>query len=259
MKMMLPFAVLATACTTLGPMPATTGISAIPSDRPGVEAQAGIMPAYYLSSAADDESRGEEIGTQQLSAVVEPDRLLGTKGLIVGARAWGEDGAFEPMLGMRKRLDQTFAIAGIVYGTRVAGENTGASYEATRVGGELAVDAELIPLASWLAIHGQATVSATYLSASGRYCVDQTGDAIDCELDNKDHVVDASVEGIYPAATASITLDIARRRTGVIHSARIALIGAVGGMPRVRNGEQERGDMYRSIGMSLTLGFGSDR
>jgi hypothetical protein len=259
MKTMLSLAVLTTACTTLGPMPATTGISAIPNGRPGLEAQAGIMPAYYLSSAASDQATGEEIGTQQLAAVIEPDRLLGTKGLILGARAWGDDSAFEPMLGMRRKLDDTFAIAGVVYGTQVSGESTGATYSATRFGGEVTVDALVLPVASWLAVHAQATVSATHLRAHGRYCVDPTGDATDCELDGKDHFVTAELEGIYPAATASVSLDLARRPTGELHGVRVALIAATGGMPRVRDGVQERGDTYRSIGMSLTLGLGSDR
>jgi len=259
MKTMLAIAVLATACTTLGPMPATTGISAIPADRPGVEAQVGSMPAYYLSSVAHQQPNGIEGGTQQLAAVVEPDRLVGTQGLIVGARGWGDDHAFEPMLGLRRKLDDTIAIAGVLYGTQVSGKSRGASYSATRFGGELAVDAELIPVTRWLAVHAQATVSATHLRAVGRYCVDGAGDGVDCDLDGQDRFVNAELEGIYSAATASLTVDLARRPTGVVHGVRFALTGAVGGMPRVRNGEQERGDVYRSLGASLTLGLGSDR
>lgn len=259
MKTCFLLALAATACTTLGPMPATTAISAIPADRPGVEAQAGAVPAFFLSSAASSLADGEEVPTQQVSAVFEPDRLLGTKGLIMGARGWGEDHAFEPMIGLRRKLDDSLSIAGIAYGSRVHGESTGASYHATRAGGELAIDATLLPLASWLAIHGQASVSATYLSAHGRYCVAPDGDAVDCDSDGHDRFVNGNLEGIYGAATASLALDIARRPTGVVHAVRIAMLGAIGGMPRMRNGEQEHGDTYHSIGLTLTLSIGSDR
>ena len=57
------------ACTTLGPMPATTGISAVPAARPGMEAQAGFVPAYFLSTSVQDEAQGTV--TSQLSALVE--------------------------------------------------------------------------------------------------------------------------------------------------------------------------------------------
>jgi hypothetical protein len=257
-RFLLPLTVLATACTTLGPMPATTGVSAIPNGRPGVEMQAGIMPSTYLSdSAKDSDSRSEP--TQQLSAVLEPARWLGVKGLIVGARTWGNDGdsPFEPMLGIRRKLDDTFSIAGIAYGTRAYGESSGASYSANRVGGELAFDAKVLPFGDWVAIHGQAALSATYLDATGTYCVGADGQGIDCE--DTSRRVDAAVEGVYAAATAGFSLDIARRPHGVLHSIRIAMLGSIGARPRIRDGIQEQSaDHYKSIGLSLTLGLGED-
>ncbi|MBA3540982.1 MAG: hypothetical protein H0T79_15330, partial [Deltaproteobacteria bacterium] len=66
---------LAAACTTLGPMPTTTAVSAIPSARGGAEVQAGIVPAYYLSDAAQESTSATATG--QLAAVVDPAELLG--------------------------------------------------------------------------------------------------------------------------------------------------------------------------------------
>jgi hypothetical protein len=256
-RILLPLTLLATACTTLGPMPATTGVSAIPNGRPGVELQAAIMPSTYLSDSVRDSEGGEP--TRQLSAVLEPARLLGVKGLILGARSWGDEGdsPFEPMVGIRRRLDDTFAIAGIAYGTHAYGEKSGAHYSANRVGGELAFDAKMIPFGGSVAIHGQASVSATYLDATGTYCVGQEGTAIDCE--DTSRRVDTAVEGVYAAATAGFSLDIARRPHGVVHNVRVAILGSVGARPRIRDGIQEQSaDSYTSVGLSLTLGLGED-
>lgn len=248
------------ACTTLGPMPATTGVSAVPSNRPGVELQAGIMPAYFLSDSTREQDESDTMPTQQLAALLEPDRALGTKGLIVGARSWGDDGdvQLEPMVGLRRKLDDRFAVAGVAYGTRASGGSTGdASYTAFRAGGELAIDATLIPLASWLAVHVQASISATYLDAEGTYCVSADGQGEDC--DDGDRRVDGAIEGVYGAATAGIAFDIGRRAHGTLHGIRLALIGAVGAMPKIRNGVQEpSADRFQSVGVSLTIGFGDD-
>jgi len=250
--------VLLTACTTLGPMPATTGVSALPAERPSGEVQAAVMPAFFLSEATQDDEP-ETPATRQLSALFEPDRVLGTKGLILGARAWGEggDSPVEPMIGLRRRLDARFAIAGIAFGTRARGEDRGASYRATRLGGELVLDGLLLPF-GWLDLHVQATVAATYLDASGRYCATTGGLGTDC--DEGSRRVDAELEGVYTSATAGASIDIARRPHGVLHGVRIAFLGAVGAMPRLRDGIQQASkDTYVSFGLSLTLGLGSDR
>ncbi len=250
--------VLLTACTTLGPMPATTGISALPAERPSGEVQAAVMPVFFLS----DTTRSEEPTGQaspQLSALFEPDHLLGTKGLILGLRAWGEggDSPVEPMIGLRRKLDERFAIAGIAYGTQARGSTNEASYRATRLGGELAVDALLLPM-GWLDFRLQATVAATYIDASGRYCVLSNGEGTDC--DEGDRRVNGEVSGLFPSATAGAALDIARQSDGVFHGIRIAILGAVGSMPRLRDGiQQPTKDTYRSFGLSLTLALGSQR
>ncbi len=241
-------------------MPATTGISAVPANRPGVELQAGLIPAYFLSDSAREQDDHDTLPTQQLAALLEPDRALGTKGLIIGARSWGDDGdvQLEPMIGLRRKLDDRFAVAGVAYGTRARGGSEGAaSYTAFRAGGEVAIDSTLIPIASWFSLHVQASVSATYLEAEGTYCVGGNGEGIDC--DNTSRRVDGTIEGVYTSATAGIAVDIGRRAHGTLHGIRLALIGAVGAMPKIRNGVQEpSADRYQSVGLTMTIGFGDD-
>lgn len=244
---------LAGACTTLGPMPATTGISAIPANRPGVELQAGGMPGYYLSDTVQEGEAG--IALPQLSALVEPGR----RGLVVGARQWGSEGdtPVEPFVGWRRRVAERSSVAVIGYGTLARGASSGASYSALRLGGELAGDATLID-GRKASLHLHGSLSATLLDASGTYCVTPQLEATDC--DDGDRRIDATIDGIYSAATVGLALDLARRPTGHLHGVRLALLGAVGGMPRVRGGVQEpSADRYHSVGFSLTVGFGADR
>ena len=46
MRWLIAAGIFSTACTTLGPMPATTGVAAVPSGRPGFELQGGFAPGY---------------------------------------------------------------------------------------------------------------------------------------------------------------------------------------------------------------------
>src|SRR5512139_2573994 len=89
---------LTAGCTTLGPMPSTTGISAIPAGKPAGEAQLGGVPAFHLSSSASTPRGG---ATGQAAVLVEPDRWIKAPGLVVGARLFGkgEDTPIEPMIG----------------------------------------------------------------------------------------------------------------------------------------------------------------
>src|SRR4029079_4754023 len=59
--------------TTLGPVPSTTGVSAIPAGKPGAEAQLGAVPSFYLSSSA---STPHGAGTGQAAVLLEPDRFV---------------------------------------------------------------------------------------------------------------------------------------------------------------------------------------
>src|SRR5215475_5902838 len=100
---LVPILVLASACTTLGPMPATTGISAVPAGRPGAEAQLGVMPGHYLSSSVTTTPRGGATG--QATLLIEPDRWVDVPGLVVGGRVFGQgnDSPAEPLVGYRRK------------------------------------------------------------------------------------------------------------------------------------------------------------
>ncbi|HET7499538.1 MAG TPA: hypothetical protein VFK02_00990 [Kofleriaceae bacterium] len=241
-------------------MPSTTGISAVPSGRPGVEAQAGFVPGYFLSSATyDDRHRGDVIG--QLVGLIEPDRWIGAHGLIAGARSWGQygDHAFEPFLGLRHRIDDDLALAVIGHGTVMRGAERGASYRATRAGGEVALDARVLAPVRWFALHGQAAVSATYLDARGTYCADPEGAGVDCDRSASDRVIDGSIRGLFAAATATLAIELGRMPDSSFHSLRLALLGAAGTMPQVRNGMETDAARYVSLGLTLTLGLGNPK
>jgi len=249
--------VLISACTTLGPMPTTTAVSAIPAGRPGGEAQLGIVPAYFLSSSVQ---KPHGAGTTQLAVVIEPDRWIDAPGLLLGARLFGQadDTPGEPLLGYRKKLGDDLAVAGIVYGTSKRSTAKLASYHATRIGGELAIDARAIAIASWLAMHVQAAFSATRVSASGTYCVKPDGTGEDCNQTDPsmNTVVDGKLSGVYPAGTGSLALDVGRRDTGMFHGARVALMASTGWMPTATSGVQGDATSFFAIGLTLTLGLG---
>ena len=198
-------------------MPATTGISAIPSGRPGFEAQAGAIPAFYLSRSAQDKSGGGPV--LQLAALVEPDRWIKVPGLIAGARLFGQDQDTpgEPYVGYRKKLGD-LALAGIVYGTSKRSTRTLASYHATRIGAEAAADVPIVTPASWFAMHAQASIAATRIMASGNYCVDAMGVAKDCDtmVQSNNTMIDGHLEGVFPAGTLTLGFDFGRNSTGVL-------------------------------------------
>lgn len=248
--------ILITGCTTLGPMPATTGVTAVPIGRPGAEVQAGPVPGFFLSSAARAKSEGAPI--MQASAIFEPDRWLRVPGLVLGARLFGQSGDTpgEPYIGYRKKLRDDLAIGGGVYGTSKRSSKQLASYHATRIGAEAALDARVWE-STWFGLHVQGAVAATRIDASGEYCVDDTGIAKDCNVDDPaaNTLIDGSQEGIYPAATGTIALAFAKGRDGVFDGARLAVMFATGTMPMLRDGMKTGTDTYASGGLTLTLGI----
>ena len=240
-------------------MPATTGVSAVPIGRPGAEVQVGPVPGFYLSSSAHAEGRGASI--MQASAMLEPDRLLKLPGLVLGARLYGNEGDTpgEPYIGYRRAVRDDLAIAGGVYGTSKRSEERLASYHATRIGGELALDAKLWE-SEWFGFHLQAAASATRIDADGQYCVDAMGVAMDCDVDNpsSNMLIDGKQTGVYPAATGTVALDFAKGRDGVFDGARLGFMVALGSMPLLRDGEKTGSEMYTAAGLTLTLGIGSE-
>ncbi|HUS29723.1 MAG TPA: hypothetical protein VMZ53_14565, partial [Kofleriaceae bacterium] len=171
----LALASLLCACTTLGPNPATTGVSAIPAGRPSLDAQVGTVPAFYASQSAQNEAKGAAVA--QAGFLLEPDRYLKLPGLVIGGRLYGQSGDTlgEPYVGYRANIDESIAVGGGVYGSAKRSTKQLASYHGTRVGAEAGIDAELSSLTSWLTLHTQASLAATRIMTSGTYCVDPMG------------------------------------------------------------------------------------
>src|SRR6185503_15192337 len=117
-------------------------------------------------SSAHSTSQGSPI--MQLSALVEPDRWVKLPGLVLGARLFGQNGDTpgEPYVGYRRAVRKDMAIGGGIFGTSKSSTAKLASYKATRVGGEAALDAQLFE-SEWFGFHLQGAVSATRINASG--------------------------------------------------------------------------------------------
>src|SRR6185503_9631335 len=95
---------------------------------------AGGVPGFNLSEATHEELKGHPI--KQLSAIIEPAKALGVPGLVLGARALGAGGDVSGLV--------------VVHGTHASAEKNGASYEATRIGGELAADYRVLGAQPWV-------------------------------------------------------------------------------------------------------------
>src|SRR5262249_46264781 len=113
-----------TGCTTLGPMPATTGVASLPAGRASLEVQAAAVPGYYLSSAVQKDPKGAAIS--QAALLVEPDSIIHVPGLVVGARYVGDSskgGYPEPMLGYRAFVDadNRIAVSAVGFATHGSG------------------------------------------------------------------------------------------------------------------------------------------
>jgi hypothetical protein len=254
---LLTLLVTLSACTTLGPVPGTTAIAPVEAGRTTVEVSAGGVPGFYLSATTEAELEGAPI--RQLSAVVEPAGALGIPGLILGARAVGlnHDIQPEPMIGYRRSFgtDRNLSALAVVHGTHASGDDNGASYEATRIGGELAADYRVLGAQPWIEPHVFASVSASGVSADGRYCADASGHGRDCE--STDTPIDAGVDGVYPMATAGIALHGIANRKSWFHGARAAAMVGAGTMPRVISGETDGVQAYLTFGVMVSLAVGS--
>jgi hypothetical protein len=248
----------ASACTTLGPMPVHTGVSPVPADRTEVEAQAAIVPGYFLSSSTSDDPDSTPL--RQGSLVFQPGSLLGVRGLFVGARIIdpGDDTQGEPMLGYRRAVDadRAISVVGVVFGTRARGEDRDASYTMRRLGGEIGVDFRLARQPR-LEPHVVMAVSATALSADGTYCVGSDGFGVDCPSDpDPGERIDASVDGLYPALSGGFALRTLHTGRGIVHGARVVALVSAGRMPRLENGVQEKATTFVSGGLAVSFALG---
>lgn len=248
------------SCTTLGPMPATTGVSMAPAGRPEIEVHAGAVPGYYLSSAVTEDTEGAAL--RDVGAVLEPDRVLGVPGVFVGGRYAGTPGSgasFEPLLGYRASLgdDRRLGLGVIAYGTHARAAQKQASFSATRAGLEAGGDLRLTPSSQWLELHLDASVAFTGLAVDGSYCLDQAGIyGVDCP-DGTALLTDTSAGGVYPSLNAGLALDFARHLDSAFHGARLALGVAGGTMPRAIAGEQRSARLYAAGGATLSVAFGA--
>ncbi|HVY29159.1 MAG TPA: hypothetical protein VHB79_21520 [Polyangiaceae bacterium] len=251
------------ACTTLGPMPAMTGVPPAPLERPGAEVQAAIVPGYNLSQITQSEPKADAL--PQLLALLEPDELLGVPGLTLGGRYAGESKAgasIEPLLGYRRYIDddKIFSIAAFGFGTYASANRDGADYKALRGGLELGSDARITPRSRWAELHGNVGFTLTALDAEGHYCLD--ADRVygsDCpDPPPAPAPVGAKVSGVFPTGHTGLSLDFGRHLQSTFHGVRLALDVAGGSMPTLRGGEQHSTRWFGNAGLSLTLGLGSD-
>ncbi len=253
----------ALGCTTLGPMPASTGIPAEPAARPDVELQVAALPGYYLSSAVREDPKGTPI--KQASVTLEADRWISLPGVVGGARYVGEaaqGGYLEPLLGYRSYLDseKRFALAGVAFATHASGNAKSASFSATRAGAELGAEFRLTPQSHWAEIHALAAATLTGLDADGEYCLDAAlRYGVDCSDDpaNPSPRSSATAGGLYPALNAGLAVETADHLHSVFHGARLVLMVGGGTMPIVVSGEQADAKTYASLGAALTLGLGA--
>lgn len=252
---------LSIACTTLGPTPATTGLSARPIARGGAEVQAGVMPGHYLSSAVVEAPAAA--GIPQLSAVVEVGQWVDAPGLVVGARAFGQDGdaPIEPVVGYRRELgaDGRAALAGFAYGTRARANDNGATYTATRVGGELSADVRVTARSRWLEPHLLGGLNVTYLDARGTYCTDAAmrwGHDCAAPGDPPAPSMTATIDGAFVAGNVGAAAEFLRNRRGWFRGGRLAATAAAGLMPRLEGGRRTGDEAYAAVGLSLSLAVG---
>ena len=251
---------LSSACTALGPMPATTAVTPIPAPRPGLEAQVAVLPGYFLSGGVTDSSKGA--GLPGLAGLFDLGDLIGLPGLAVGGRYVGEESSGpypEAMLAYRRMLGSAKRFAGAVvgYGTHASGDDDGASYSATRLGTEVALDARLTPINRWFELHSVVRASATFVSADGTYCLDDNGQFGEDCADPPERLTDTSVSGLYPAAYLGLAADFFRHRSGVLHGARFELGVAAGTRPRAEFADQVSAGGYFSLGASFTVALGA--
>lgn len=242
-------------------MPVVTGTNGALEKRPGLELQGGLTPGFFLSSTVQEDPKGTP--SSQLSATLDAGQLIGVEGLGVGGR-WiggGDEGGYgEPMVRYRHDLDDeerfTLQVAG--FGTRAVGSARSANYEATRIGGELAINGRATPKSSWIELSGFAGASVLGLNADGSYCVSATtGFGVDCNEDGTDTRRDGSVSGAFPAIFLGIGLDFARHLDLPLHGVRLDAMAAGGLMPQVQNGERIDTLGWSTIGLSLTFRGGA--
>lgn len=249
------------AYTTLAPTPLTTGLSARPADRTEVTVQAGSLPGYFLSASTTSDPGATSLGHGALA--FEPGPRWRLPGLLVGARVIGpgHDRQYEPILGYRRVVGAHggLALAAFASGTHAKGADSGASYTATRVGGEVAADLRLLVPRRWIELHVMMSLATVYTTARGTYCVDDQGFGADCPSTGPVVQQEDELDVLSPAASVGLGLDLRRTYADWFHGGRVALMFSLGTMPRVRDGMQDGSHRVASGGIVLSLAFGAAR
>ena len=247
-------------CTQLGPMPATTAISNVPSGRPGAELTVGSVPGYFVSGGTQDDP--DSASMPQASLTFEPDRLIGVPGVYAGVRGVGgndSDSYAEPLLGYRLRLDRErrFSAGAAVFATGASDDQKGASYSMIRGGAERGGDVRITPESDYAELHLSLGGSLVGLDADGEYCLDSNERyGVDCP-DGERVLTAASLGGWYPALNTGVSLDFGRQLTGAFHGGRLAFLFSAGTQPRLIAAEQVDPLAYTAFGLALSLGFGA--
>jgi hypothetical protein len=250
----------AAACTTMGPTPATTGFTARPMARTGLDLQVGLVPGHNLSSSVVESPDGNSI--KQASLAAQYDELIGIPGLVLGARVFGNEGdtPLEPVIGYRRVLgDGVASIGGFFYGTHASHEEYGTSYEATRLGGELSTDIRILEN-RWVEPHLFGGLNVQYLSAEGTYCTDPMGQwAEDCAEppDPPKPTTSATARGAYLAGHVGLAVEVMRHRDSWFHGGRIAFMLSGGTMPHVESSVQTDDETYAAAGLTFSVGIGA--
>lgn len=264
----LPLALAATstltagACTRIGAVPTSTGVSPIAHGKPGFDVQTGGLPGFYASQSTNPTDSGDVFG--ELGGTIEPDRLAGLKGLIFGGAMVDGDGSavFQPYAGWRGYLDSdhTAALAAVAFGSSGydSEEDGPASVTIKRVGAEVTGDLDLTRSSRTIGVHLLAGASVQRLDARGDYCVGTDGDGIDCN-DSGTLIRNASADVVIGAGRGGLAVDFARARDSWFHGGRVEFVWSMGAMPRVINGREEGRQLYKSAGLTLTLGFGDEK
>ncbi len=104
-----------------------------------------------------------------------------------------------------------------------------------------------------------ASLAMVYTTASGTYCIDDSGFGADCPSTGPRVQQDAELDVLSPAVTAGVGLDLGRTRAHWFHGGRVALMFSAGTMPRVRDGMHDGSRRIASGGLVLTLAFGAAR
>ena len=188
-------------------------------------------------------------------------KWLGVKGLVIGGRGVGggdSSPVIEPVIRYRTFVDdnERFSLGLSAFGTYASGEAEGASYTAVRGGMEVAANMRVTPPYKWIELHLQTGISATGISATGTYCMNNDGLGTTCGEDQKTNA-DAEINGIFPTVFAGAVLDLFHGFPIVFHGIKIGAYYSAGLMPTVVHAKQEDDRWWHMFGGQLTINFGA--